>query len=291
VNLTRIGLGLAATLAVAFPQQPSAGLAGFDVASIRRASSCGDGRSGPRLGISTSPGRLSIKCQTVDFLIRQAYLSDGRDGLFVGGWLFMQPIKGGPPWITSALYDIEARVGAFQNREAMLGPMMRVLLEDRFKLRTHHETREVSIYEMTAAKGGPKLPPAIEASCVPVDVEKFDPQPGTHACGIPIRSLKSPGPALTFYHATLGDLCRGISQSLGLEVVDKTGISGVFDFRLEMSVEDLFPGTRGRAAISPDDPPMPSIFDAIQKLGLRLERAKGSRSFLVIDHVELPSDN
>lgn len=289
--LKLIGAALLAGIGLAPAQAAAPAATNFEVASIKPAASCGEGRNGPRLGITSSPGRLIIRCQTVDFLIRQAYLANGRDPLFIGSWLFQQPIRGGPAWSTSTLYSIEAKAEGVPSRETMLGSMMRGLLENRFKLKVHRETRAVPVYELTVANGGPRLEPAKQGGCVPLDLENMDPPPGKHSCGIPIRSLKGSGPAIAFYGATLADVSRGIASFVGREVVDKTGVAGAFDVRMEISPADLFPGSGGRGLTDPDATPGPSIFDAIHKLGLNLESGKASREFLVIDHVEKPDGN
>jgi len=268
----------------------------FELASVKPITNCGEGRGGPRLGIGTSPGRLSIKCQTVDALVRQAYLANGRDPLFISSRLYNQPIKGSPAWISSDHYTIDAKAEIPESRETMLGPMMQALLEDRFRLKIHRETREVPVYELTVAKGGSKLQAAKEQGCAAFDVDKPDPPPGKHLCGVLIRSSTPGSVPAAWYGATITDLCRGLSRLLDREVIDRTGVAGVFDVRLELSAADLFPLARRvqddpEGPASASDPTGSSIFTAVQKLGLKLESGKGSGDFLVIDHVERPSEN
>jgi len=159
----------------------------FEIASVKPRAECVGG--GPRLGISASPGRLSIQCQTVDFLIRQAYLANGRDPLFVSARLYNQQIQGSPAWISSEHYAIDANVESPQTRETMLGRMMQTLLEDRFNLKIRRETREIAVYELTVTKGGDKLQAARERSCAPFDADQAGTPPGKHSCGVLIRSL------------------------------------------------------------------------------------------------------
>ncbi len=267
----------------------------FETVSVKAATGCGEGDGVPRLGISASPGRLSIKCQTVDFLIRQAYLANGRDPLFVSTMLYGQAIQGSPAWIHSERYAIDAKAVPPENRETMLGPMLQALLEDRFKLKIHRQTRDVAVYELTAGKGGPKLQAAAERGCVPFEADKLDPPRGTHACGVLLRSL-NPAVPTALYGATMTDLCRGLSRLLDREVVDKTGIPGLFDIRLELSRADLFPLARSvssdpAAPASASEPSGSSIFRALQTLGLKLESGRGRGEFLVIDRVQRPSAN
>jgi uncharacterized protein (TIGR03435 family) len=92
------------------------------------------------------------------------------------GLVYTTPIGGGPAWINSARYTIEAKAEADTSRGMMQGPMLQALLEDRFKVRIHRGTREVPVYELIAAKGGPKLTPFQEGSCMP-PVITFPPTP------------------------------------------------------------------------------------------------------------------
>jgi len=280
--------------------QPAAATAStpkFEVASIKPAIDCHPSGPGELLsGISVSPGRLSIRCQTVDGLIRRAYLANGREPVTMSIQRYRQPIKGSPPWINSERYAIEAKTENPRSRETMLGPMMQALLEDRFKLKTHLETREVPVYELTVAKGGLKVQVAKDEKCKPRDVEfvRYTPA-GTHYCGVLMFS-NPPIPA-ALDGATMADLGNSLSSRLDRDVIDKTGVAGVFDFRLELSSCDQFPITCTSQSSDPDAPPSASvpqgasIFQSLQKLGLKLESAKAPAEFLVIDHVEKPSGN
>ncbi len=271
-----VGILLIATIALGQPQKGPP--VSFEVISVRPAGSC-EGRGGPRLGVSASPGRLSITCQTVDFLIRQAYLANGRDPLFVDAPLYNQTIKA-PSWITSERYTIEAKAPGLPGREIMIGSMMRALLEDRFKLRTHFEPREVPVYSLTVAKGGPRLQQAKDGGCFTFDVDNPEPPQGLHICGILIRSLNQSSAPASFYGATLADLCTGLSRVLNRKVIDRTGISGRFDVALDVSRADLFPRAailaRNESPSNPDTPPDAvepqgsSLFTALSKLGLKL---------------------
>jgi len=78
-------------------------------------------------------------------------------------------ISGGPEWIDSERYDIDAKAERIAKSEMMQGPMLQALLEDRFKLKIHHGTREIPVYNLTVAKDGSKLQPFKEGSCTPND--------------------------------------------------------------------------------------------------------------------------
>jgi len=179
--------------------------------------------------------------------------------------------------------------------------MLQALLEDRFKLKTHRETREVPVFELTVAKGGHKLQRHQEGSCVtrpPLDLTKGPPTPppalppGQKFCGIG-GTYQGANLVVTAQGITLDELSRVVLGSVdGRQVIDKTGIVGKFDFRLEHApMEEM----RRVLAANGDDhgePTAPSLLTALQEqLGLKLEAAKGPREFLVIDSVERPSEN
>jgi uncharacterized protein (TIGR03435 family) len=274
----------------------------FEVASIRP---CEDGdfagrsAGGPGSGspASSSPGRLTVPCRTVKRLIERAYLefADGR----VHVWPEQISIEGGPAWINSGSYRIEAKAEGPQSRGTMNGPMLQALLEDRFKLKLHRATREVPVYALTVVKGGPKLQPFREGSCHPFNFDNLPhpPEPGQPdplLCGISEVTAKG----YDLYRTTMAEFSREFSARLDRPVIDKTGIAGMFNIHLELSVTDLgYPADpRSSDPAAPAAPADPSsVFDAVrtavQKLGLKLDQAKGPGEFLVIDSVERPSEN
>jgi uncharacterized protein (TIGR03435 family) len=203
------------------------------------------------------------------------------------------PIEKIPAWINSARYTINAETEGAQSPETMRGPMLQALLEDRFKLTIHRETREVPVYELTVAKGGPKkLTPAQDGRCVTADPDHPAPQPPPgqplpKRCGFFNPSATSEG--IDVYGTTMATLCTQFSAIFDRNVIDKTGIKGVFDIHLETSP---VPKPSDDATESDKSSMFLSVLDdAIQKLGLKLESAKGPGEFLVIDSVERPSEN
>jgi uncharacterized protein (TIGR03435 family) len=134
----------------------SAGLvwsqAKFEVASIRpcKADAVPEGgRKGGRE--SLSPGRLTLECHTVKSLIQMAYV------LFANGSVHPRtvvPMEGGPAWINSERYTIDAKAEGTPSHGMMHGPMLQALLEERLNLKVHRETREIPVYVLTVAKGG-----------------------------------------------------------------------------------------------------------------------------------------
>jgi uncharacterized protein (TIGR03435 family) len=174
--------------------------------------------------------------------------------------------------------------------------MLQALLEDRFKLKVHRETRQVSAYALSLNKGGPKLQRFSEGSCTPFDPAHPDTLPMRLLhCGVNFSLPFGGGPksrAVEGRGASLDDLCELLRSVLERPVLNKTGIAGRFNFRLEYAPDQSTPGWRFAAA-EPDDPSGgPSIFTAIkEQLGLKLESTKGPDDLLVIDHVERPSEN
>ena len=119
---------------------------------------------------------MTLNCITVQGLIDAAYVmyADGRNFNRMKQQLI--PIEGGPGWIDSERYTINAKAENDANAYLMEGPLLQTLLENRFKLKIHRETREIPVYNLVVAKGGPKLKPFQEGSCTPmppIDFTKF----------------------------------------------------------------------------------------------------------------------
>ena len=175
--------------------------------------------------------------------------------------------------------------------------MMQVLLEDRFQLKIHRQTTEGPVYFLSVARGGPKLHSFTEGSCTPYF--SSDPphslQPGQEYCRSNISAL-SPA-SVEAKGATLDGFSKLLLPVLHRPVIDKTGITGRFDMRVEFSREGTemaaMPLMRDGVPIPASDPTgIPSIFTALQEqLGLRLEPAKGPVEVFVIDRIERPAEN
>ncbi|HEY4089276.1 MAG TPA: TIGR03435 family protein [Bryobacteraceae bacterium] len=298
--LTIAGLTLLANGA-SLAQRPQ-----FEVASIKPCSPdmAPQGRSGGGpLSRETFPERLTLTCSTVKGLINMAYV------LFAGAHvdpLSSVPIEGGPTWINSDLYRIEAKAASAQSQETLHGAMLRKLLEDRFKLKIRRETRQIPVYALTVAKGGPKLERFKEGNCVPVDMVKmtsqFPPglapmlQPGQKGC--PKQgTMKGRNVTQNFEGSTLDEFCKFALHGMDRPVIDKTGLTGLFNIKLTYAPDEVSDATlRNHGTLDPDepsdDPAGTSIFIALQQqLGLKLDATKGAGSFLVIESVERPTGN
>lgn len=208
-------------------------------------------------------------------------------------------VVGGPAWINTEGYDIEANP-AKDTDPKQIWLMWQTLLADRFKLRLHRETRELPIYDLTAVKSGPKLPAAKEAGCVsfppgtpPRDV------PGKVDCGYVSGPFSGYTAGLLHIKGSkvhMADLIRELALVLGRPVLDKTGFTGEFDLNLSFTADDAtmgLPGSGGPGGSRlPTEPNLPNIFAALEEqLGLKLVPAKGPVEVLVIDHAERPTTN
>ena len=235
---------------------------------------------------NSTPGNLRTGCfplltENGRGLIRGAYASNP-----------FTPINGGPPWMHSAAYEIDARAEGSPSVRTMNGPMMRGLLEEYFHLKIHHQTAEGPVFFLTAARGGPKLHSFIAGSCTPHDTAPQNPlPPGQSYC----KDNMSPA-SIEAQGTTLDDFSRMLFAILGRPVFNKTGIAGRFDIRIEFSREGTIfsplRATEPADGLAPASDPTDSIFATVQeKLGLKLEPAKGPVETFVIDHIEKPAGN
>jgi uncharacterized protein (TIGR03435 family) len=234
----------------------------FEVATIKPVDP--DAKAG-RYIIMQGTNRFVEKSYTLKLLIAAAYD------------LNPHTISGGPGWIESDHYDIVAVTpGEVRPSHDEQMSMLRNLLTDRFKLTFHREQKEFSIYELKVAKGGPKLrastgepddPPALISTVYPQRIV------------MPARN------------ATMSDLARLMQRAiLDRPVVDKTGLTGRYDFDLEWAPDETQFG--GEVPVAPADAPSLPLFAAIQQqLGLRLEATRGPVAALVVDKAERPTAN
>lgn len=274
------GLFLAAAVfstALAGQAQPPPVRPGFEVASVRPTANP-DGQS----LLQAVPGRLKMANLTPRRLILNAYgVQDYQ-------------LLGDPAWIASERYDIQATTAGNTSVQQMEGPMLQALLEERFKLTLHRETRQLPVYELTLGKGGAKFQRSPEGSCTPYSEDAPPPlapaqgQPNPNYCGLHLtvaglnRALDGKGVSMAVFAANLS---RNYTSDLGRNVIDRTGLTGTFDVHLKWTIEPL-------GATQVAEPAGPPLFNALQdQLGLRLESGKGPVEVLVIDHIEKPSAN
>jgi uncharacterized protein (TIGR03435 family) len=238
----------------------------FEAAAIKPNNRCSPGRGG---GGMTSPGRMTLECAQLRDLILTAY------GIYGGSsnpGSFRMQVLGGPSWIDDDRYDFMVKAGGNPPLAQMYGPMLQALLEDRFKLKVHPETRERPVYLLTIARGGPKLKAAKEGSCIATDIDHPLPkpapgQPTPRACG---SSKKSGDGKIDMYGVTMADLSTQLGLRLDRDVIDKTAVAGMFDVHLEVSETDWAPRFVAGGEVTQTNPPSAdfatgsSIFSALQ---------------------------
>jgi uncharacterized protein (TIGR03435 family) len=335
------------------PQATQAGVVparqGFDEASVRACDPDNlPGLPGARGGGPNSfymtPGRTYALCMTVATLIRTAYNfgpmagdysrpigtrgigPPGTKGLglntvFGLGREDGQRVRGGPDWVRTEPYTIEAVAGVAADAETMRGTMLLALLESRFKLKAHIETEQVPAWALTVAPGGLKMK-AVQASGITPDgfiattvtSDACEPGPPMNvpairiarspaevrggakpSCGL-TSSLNGPNFVMVGGAAGMPQLARQLGGRLGnVRVTDQTGMTGLYNFILEFVIDENTPGQVfvPQRAENPDAVPKgQTIFAALEEqLGLRLEPARSPREYVVIDAIERPAPN
>jgi uncharacterized protein (TIGR03435 family) len=237
------------------------------------------------------PDGISIRSVTLLGLLQSAYAEISSNATGFG--LRDNQIVGAPNWATTYLYAIEGRIDPSVAVELnKLSPiqqdlarahMLQAMLADRFKLKAHPENREGPVYYLIVARNGPKLKQATPGESYPKGPVplRFPWQAGSVVMGVP------PDPGSTKrlgLGAPIVRLTETLSAWLHCPVIDKTGLTGKYDFQLQWTASE---GAETGPAAN-----WPSLFTAIQEqLGLKLESGKGPVPILVIDHVEKASGN
>ncbi len=242
-------------VAIALAQSQQTARPNFEVASIKLSQS-GDFN----FGLKFMPRRFVAQNSPIRFLIQFAWN------------VYDFQVSGSPGWAASDHYNIEAITGKDASME-QFRLMVQALLEDRFQLKLHHETRQSQVYALVPAKDGIKLQ-ASKEECDAAGV-----------CGR--YSVSSNGMDATAI--TMDAFATALSQIIGRKVIDKTGYTEKFDLHLKWAD----PSTPG---LDPDDSKSASADQSIftvlpQQLGLKLESTKGPVDLLVIDRLERPSEN
>jgi uncharacterized protein (TIGR03435 family) len=283
----------------------------YEVASVKASAPLGNGpifmggRGGPG---TTDPGQVTFNNMTVKNLLVQAY--DVKQYQVTG-----------PGWIESERYDIAAKIPEGTSKEDAK-VMLQNLLAERFKLTLHHETKEFPLYEMTVAKGGPKMkvsrgdynapppalppppPPGAGRGPIPLGKDGFPDMPKTGGRGMMIF-MNNGRARMQGNVQKMSDVTSMLANQLGTPVVDKTGLTGIYDFTVDFAPE---PG-RGLFGPAPPPPPPPPgaaasappegqsellpLMAAIQEqLGLKLDKTKGPLDMIVVDKGDkVPTDN
>ena len=202
-------------------------------------------------------------------------------------------IVGGPSWIGNDRFDINAKAEAPTSQD-QLELMLRTLLADRFKLAVHVETRDEAIYALVMSRSdhklGPNLHPAA-ADCATLRA-KAPPGPPPNGFG-PCGNVGGMPPGTQNARGFDSGVLAGLlSREAGRKVVDKTGLTGNFDWDLKWTPQAFQERPFDRQRFPTVDPDGPSIFTAVQEqLGLKLESQQAKGEFLIIDRVEHPTED
>jgi uncharacterized protein (TIGR03435 family) len=254
----------------------------FEVASIKPTQT-------PNAGWHLNDTSYGIDGRNVPliYLVHQAY------GIYEDNRYF-----GAPNWLSSDRYDMEAKMEnsvAEQFRKLPRAQrilaeqhMIQLLLEERFSLKAHRESKEFPMYFLVVAKNGTKLQ---EAKPNPDDPSAEN---GVWGGGGTREGVTT----ITAHLVPIGQLASRLTGIVGRTVLDKTGLTGKYDFTLKYAPEYLAlqsptgAASEGQPTSTASDPTGITIFSAVQKqLGLKLESGKGPLEIIVIDHIEKPSGN
>jgi len=227
----------------------------FEVASVHRVvMDTPGGEGGTRSQIQTAPDGLILRNIDLDEMIEWAYRVQHNQ-------------LGNPGALQNHRYDVRARTAA-PVPEKTLRIMLQNLLATRFNLKLHRAQKPTSVYELVVSKGGPKLPP-----------NKADKLPASYPRETFPRVIDG---SFVFTNTSMLEFAQQLTELRGIDlpVLDRTGISGVYDITLK------------GAAAAVRDPNGPSLLTLIQEqLGLKLAAAKDSIEVVVIDQAEEPSAN
>jgi uncharacterized protein (TIGR03435 family) len=243
----------------------------FELATIKQSPPPTDGQMA--VGGARNPGRVTLSNMTLRDLMARAYE------------VKLAQIAG-PSWIDSERFDVNAKIP--NGMTDQVKAMMRTLLEERFQMKLHRENKEMPVYELVQ-KGTLKLDKAAE------------PSSGAR------MTLEGTGDGVmhaTINSATMANFSDMIGRWTDRPVLDKTGIAGQYDIKLDLALEDL---QRSRTSVvgavtvaggpsndnpAPEGRPTASLFTSVQKLGLKLEAKRAPLDLLVIDKAEkVPLEN
>jgi uncharacterized protein (TIGR03435 family) len=302
VTLVLTGTGV--VVVAQAPPAPAAGVESFEVASVKPSNPNPTGPLGASPMVLPALGRLTAQNVTLRMLVMTAFDK--------------QPfqIVGGPSWQNSNKFDIEARAGNASATLDQMRIMLRGLLADRFKLQSHAETREVPIYALVVSRDNGRLGPKLKASTdtcpdfkeqqqkmleaiakggigalqsvmgkpgenKPCSMTNIPPTPDNPAIGVQARGQ------------SIDLLVLLLTQLSGRPVVNKTGLTGPYDFELMISLQTLaavYQEIGVSLQLPAGLPEGPALMTTVQEdLGLKLDSQRGPGEVLVIDSAEVPT--
>jgi uncharacterized protein (TIGR03435 family) len=250
------------------------------------------------LRTAPDPGRFTRRNTTLYILISTAYRLKSYQLI-------------GPSWLRSMEYDVVAKVPDGATAEQQL-VMLQNLLAERFGLKVYRETKEMPVYDLVIAKGGPKFkefvppPPPKEGDPRPATPRKMEmdadgspilPPGGGTVWGFPRRDGAMVGAMRE--QITMETLARRLVSLTGRPVNDETGLKGKYELAMHWVMDRDVPGagaavsSDGSVPAAPDNGAGPNLFAALQsQLGLKLEPKRGMEEVLMVDHAEkVPTEN
>ncbi len=250
----------------------------YDAVSIKP-NKAGDGR----IMINQGQDRYAGSNVTLKMLLRYAY-----------NLTTDEQISGLPGWAENDHFDVEAKLDAEtvaaqkkmskQDSAVQRQQMLQVMLADRFKLKVHHEQKELTVYNLVVAKGGTRLK---ENVAEPVAADALPTQTGKVGSGMMRLMMGN----LTATGVPISNLADFLAQTVHKQVIDKTGLTGKYDITLQWTPDDMPAGAAAHAATGIDNN-APSIYTALQEqLGLKLDSVRGPVDTIMVDHVEMASEN
>jgi len=258
-------------------EQPAAGQSAagpsFDVVSVKPTQ---PGTRGTSWGLRPG-GRWAMTNRSIGTLIREAYPSP------------VNELANAPEWVTTDPYDVDGRAGGEVTRDE-IRQMLRALLEERFQLSAHYETREVPVYALVVAADDGRPGDGLVRSSIDCDAvnaarlagwppEGPGPANGAPACGW-TGTWETKGPEIHAGGIPLSRLSEMLGQPDGRVIVDRTGLEGFFEFTLRYT---------DQPAVTDD---VPSLFTALdEQLGLKLVPDRAPLPVLVVDHIDRPTEN
>jgi len=269
-----VAIGMTAIIVAAAEAQalpPSSDQPRFDVASLK-VNKTNDGI----VFDQSQKGRYTISGFTLAALIRSAYRVQEFQ------------IVGGPDWMNSDRFNIEATYVEAAGVPSRTDLMLRTLLEERFKLAVHNETRERPVYALILVRPDRRFGPQLQESATDCATAK-----GADSCGSSVGPgfIRSRGRTMAQFAESLSRLTN-TGSSLNRLIVDKTGLEGQYNVTLKFTPENIPPPGPTPAGFLPVDPNGPSIFTALQEqLGLKLDAQRAPVEVLIVDRAERPTEN
>jgi uncharacterized protein (TIGR03435 family) len=286
MNPIRYILPIACASFAAFCQTPATRVE-FEVASVKPSVESANAMANVSRGLHIDGAMVSFNGMPLKWYVHYAYTVKESEIT-------------GPAWLNAVRFDVVAKLPAGATRE-QIPAMMQALLADRFKMTTHRESKEFSVYALVVAKGGSKLKES------PLDPDTDD-GPGKANVDVNVTgqregatislgkgaSVAFEGQRLVAKKVTMAYLADSLARFVDRPVVDMTGLTGTYDCTLDYNLDDV------RALIlssAPPGPPLPprqaevgettvSLMDSLAAVGLKMEPRKAPLDMLVIDHIE-----